>query len=1067
MERVIKIVDSGMPRYTLEPKHIILGRMYDNEAETIVVEVPECENDSLCTMIITTTSGRIIDHINLVNKRYDITSNISQYSRVLIGFSFSKPNGYIKNSEICAGDFGEAQKPDDFVPVEPEQKDYVAHLIDYGFVNSGLDGNTLWFENASGNRVVSFDLSPFTQEQSDLGETDDTKETFVKGKYTSNLINDSDYQTGSQVDEKIAQIPTPDVSGQIEEHNMSETAHPYIRGLLNEKQDIINDLNTIRSGASAGATAVQPSVLNDYYTKSQSDNNLSNGLNAKLDKTGGSISGNLAIQGNLTVSGTTTTESQETLDVKDNFIYTNAGKIPLQTLLSGIGIYKDGSNIYSIAYDPVSDSVKLGNGTRDNSGIFHFNTGDGNPIAVRSDSSLLSNGNLIIWDSSTNKLIDSGVSASDIVRDIIQAGNNSIIGNDITTNTIESDGYISSNGTFVKLDSTPTYILEQEDLSSIVNHEGYYVIYTPLIENVTKGYKLYYFNIEAIGKTINYVLDNIGTYGEIISENYKFNTKNQTVLGENNKSVASNNIIGGNNNLNSGDSSLVVGDGNVNAGGESVVAGLNCKNTGNGSLVVGGQHISDENQSTVTGYHNRILDGSYFSTSMGTGNVNRGTATTTLGAYNLAGSEFSLAEGLDNIAGGDIKYDGVSPLDIPFYDNNTIYNTGDVVKRNGFVFRALQDDILGVIPNIVNNLDKWAVVEPTVSTRYAKASKASGEKCIAKNTGAFVHGYRLKSARDYQTVVGKFNTEKNNAMFIVGNGTSTTNTKNAFEVLDTNTTNINGSTNISGNAIISGDEYVNSSLNVTGNTQLGNSLTVSGSSNLNGTVNVNGNVNIIGGSTNGTLRETSGGELVISGQVGIRLRPAGTSANTGLAIKTTDISPEKDNVVDLGKANNKFKTLYATTLNINGTDFNHSNFVLDTDRTNWNNKLDDSDLLDYVKKTDYATVGGNAGLVKIPNANYGINLYTGGQLVINKASASDITNRTNDFKPIVSTQINSAVKSALSDANHLEMNATEQATAQSVLGISTTSALVLLQGYDATKTQVLKNIQGVLTWVDE
>ena len=41
--------------------------------------------------------------------------------------------------------------------------------------------------------------------------------------------------------------------------------------LLAQKQDVINDLNTIRSGASAGATAVQPAALDSYYTKQQTN----------------------------------------------------------------------------------------------------------------------------------------------------------------------------------------------------------------------------------------------------------------------------------------------------------------------------------------------------------------------------------------------------------------------------------------------------------------------------------------------------------------------------------------------------------------------------------------------------------------------------------------------------------------------------------------------------------------------------------------------------------------------------------------------------------------------------
>lgn len=47
------------------------------------------------------------------------------------------------------------------------------------------------------------------------------------------------------------------VDAKIEAHNQSEEAHPYIRGLIAQKQDVIPDLSTIRSGAEKGATAYQ------------------------------------------------------------------------------------------------------------------------------------------------------------------------------------------------------------------------------------------------------------------------------------------------------------------------------------------------------------------------------------------------------------------------------------------------------------------------------------------------------------------------------------------------------------------------------------------------------------------------------------------------------------------------------------------------------------------------------------------------------------------------------------------------------------------------------------------
>lgn len=44
-----------------------------------------------------------------------------------------------------------------------------------------------------------------------------------------------------------------------------------ISALQTSKQDVIEDLETIRSGASAGATAVQQSELSNYYNKSEVD----------------------------------------------------------------------------------------------------------------------------------------------------------------------------------------------------------------------------------------------------------------------------------------------------------------------------------------------------------------------------------------------------------------------------------------------------------------------------------------------------------------------------------------------------------------------------------------------------------------------------------------------------------------------------------------------------------------------------------------------------------------------------------------------------------------------------
>lgn len=140
---------------------------------------------------------------------------------------------------------------------------------------------------------------------------------------------------------------------------------------------------------------------------------IQSNVDAKLDKTGGTISGDLNITGNLEVAGTTITKDAETLLIKDNVIVTNSDKQTLLTL-SGLAINKNSNETYGIMYDPTSDSVKLGLGSLDENNKFTFSE-SGNPVAVRSDSSLLVDGHLIKWDSNSYCFVDSGKSVDDFV----------------------------------------------------------------------------------------------------------------------------------------------------------------------------------------------------------------------------------------------------------------------------------------------------------------------------------------------------------------------------------------------------------------------------------------------------------------------------------------------------------------------------------------------------------------------------------------------------------------------------------------------------------------------------
>ena len=67
----------------------------------------------------------------------------------------------------------------------------------------------------------------------------------------------------------------------------------------------------------------------------------------------------------------------------------------------------------------------------------------------------------------------------------------------------------------------------------------------------------------------------------------------------------------------------------------------------------------------------------------------------------------------------------------------------------------------------------------SVEFKQADGDVASG---TAYGTASYVGGFHNVAMQDYQTVVGKYNQNKFNTLFEVGNGTSNSSRSNAFEV---------------------------------------------------------------------------------------------------------------------------------------------------------------------------------------------------------------------------------------------------------------------------------------------
>lgn len=140
---------------------------------------------------------------------------------------------------------------------------------------------------------------------------------------------------------------------------------------------------------------------------------IAEAIATKLDKAGGTITGDLTVAGDLTAKGKTFIEEETTLAVKNAIIETNAGKTDLKTLLSGLVINKNPTTAYGFVYDPTDDTVKFGQGSVDENGVFTFNSDEGSPTATRADSSTFTDKHLIRWNAANKRFEDAGAAKTD------------------------------------------------------------------------------------------------------------------------------------------------------------------------------------------------------------------------------------------------------------------------------------------------------------------------------------------------------------------------------------------------------------------------------------------------------------------------------------------------------------------------------------------------------------------------------------------------------------------------------------------------------------------------------
>lgn len=149
--------------------------------------------------------------------------------------------------------------------------------------------------------------------------------------------------------------------------------------------------------------------------------NVDTELAKKLDKAGGSVTGNLTIGGNLTVNGTTTSIDSTTLKVSDKLIEVAKDNTEKLTTPAGIVVPKyDGTSYGALVIDG-DGNAQVGDVKLNASGNIDVTNSDLQILATREG---LTDGNLVKWDDTKKTLVPDTTVASNASSALSKANAN-------------------------------------------------------------------------------------------------------------------------------------------------------------------------------------------------------------------------------------------------------------------------------------------------------------------------------------------------------------------------------------------------------------------------------------------------------------------------------------------------------------------------------------------------------------------------------------------------------------------------------------------------------------------
>lgn len=545
--------------------------------------------------------------------------------------------------------------------------------------------------------------------------------------------------------------------------------------------------------------ATYPPADDEYVGRAYADSKY-------LGKSGGTITGDVAIQGNLTVSGTMTSESQKQLLVEDNVIATNANKVDLKALLSGLAINKNENATYGIMYDPSDDTVKFGEGTLDADNKFVFKSGEGHPLAIRANSADFTDMHLVKWDTATNSFIDAGIAAADL-----SAATNIENGSGVNALKQKPDGDTFSglkDGLTAESDLTKNDATVIAEFSTDAAGQNSAILGGKNRATAKRSTTIGGYNVangasslatgeqtrtdgrgafSAGQRTLAKGGSSVATggYSKAIgdfsfTQGYTTTAEGRSAMstGAGTKAKGDASFAGGSGTQAIGDSSFATGNLTTAGGVNAFATGVNTQANGDNSAVFGDSSVAGASSAFVTGRHNVSNNTKYVAPTPGGGgtvepqspsdfNVEEhyGEGASITGAYNSAYGFASSASGLKTSARGHYSStEGVSTI----ASGEGSHAQGGNTEASGKYSTA---EGIGTKAQGENSHAEGA---STIASGIN--SHASGESTLASGTNSFASGNTSKATGIASFATGTDTTAKGQNSFAGGNGTQANNT---------------------------------------------------------------------------------------------------------------------------------------------------------------------------------------------------------------------------------------------------------------------------------------------------